>query len=416
MERKQSWRDGDERVAVGDKMSRALDSQLRIFNSGVMGAYVGSPDFGSPLFSGALSALNGALRDGLRLMAGEGREDAPLAILYDNLREADKNALEAAFQDAVRFYGFRPELERWRHLESLLQYFDALAVPKSMMLADDGFKPELLLHHALIRYMGGMFSLGVGDCEGERPFYISEAVSREADRVWGGVVWNLSRGVDLPDVNEMMDVLRERESVIKAAAAFESGAFYVSSEFLAGSLRRFLDGMRDIMERDGGLAPGIRYALSKHGARRSDCDIADIRLEPMANGWCLVWTPGGSRMGSVAERHDGLWFGGGMVGVDRGSVVGLLVDERTRILSVLSDDGDRNLRIFRADGMYAPNEYGQLVCEVWGDIGALSALEMTEFAIAVRSGWGREDARYKARLDRIQGGVAWFSQVRLIVG
>lgn len=101
MERKQLWRDGDERVAVGDKMSRALASQLRIFNSGVMGAYVGSPDFGSPLFSGALSALNGALRDGLRLMVGEGREDAPLAVLYGALGDDDRKSLDAAFADAV---------------------------------------------------------------------------------------------------------------------------------------------------------------------------------------------------------------------------------------------------------------------------------------------------------------------------
>lgn len=413
MERKQLWGDGDERVAVGDKMSRALVSQMRIFNSGVMGAYVSAPDFGSPLFSGALSALNGALRDGLRFMAGEGREDAPLAILYDNLRETDKNALEAAFQDAVRFYGFRPELDAWRHLDSLCEYVGALAVPKSMMLAGDGLSPELLLHHALIRYMAELFALGVDARESDRPFYISEAISREADRIWGGVVWNLSRGVDLSDVNEMMDVLRERESVIKAAAAFDAGAFYVSSEWLAGSLRRFLDGMRDTMERDCGLAPGIRYALSKHGARRSDCDICDIRLEPMANGWCLIWTPAGSRIGSVAERHDGLWFGGGMVGVDRDSAVGLLVDERTRIMSVFSEDGERDLRIFRADGMYAPNEYGQLVCEAWGDVGALIEMGLHKFAI--RGGLGREDVRYEGRLDRIQGGLAWFSEVRLIV-
>lgn len=413
MDRKRSWGDGDERVAVGDKMSSALASQLRIFNSGAMGAYVSAPDFGSPLFSGALSALNGALRDGLRFMAGEGREDAPLAILYSKLDEADRDALEAAFQDAVRFYGYRPELERWRHLESLCEYFGALAVPKSMMIAGDGLKPELLLHHALIRYMADLFALGADVRESERPFYISEAVSREADRVWGDVVWNFSRGVALPDVNEMMDLLRERESVMKVAAAFDAGAFYVNSDFLAGSLRRFLDGMRDAMERDCGLAPGIRYALSKHGARRSDCDISDIRLEPMANGWCLIWTPAGSRIGSVAERHDGLWFGGGMVGIDRDSAVGLLVDERTRIMSVFSEEGERDLRLFRADGMYAPNEYRQFVCEAWGDVAALIEMGLHKFAI--RGGPGREDVRYEGRLDRIQDGRAWFSEVRLIV-
>lgn len=154
------------------------------------------------------------------------------------------------------------------------------------MLADGGLKLELLLHHALIRYMAEMLLFGVGDGDGERPLYISEAVNCAADKVWSEVVCNLSREVDLVDVNEMMDASREWESVFKAAAVFGSGRLEVQSEWRAGSFERFLDGMKVLVESDCEIGPGVKYAMSKYGARGSDCTaVADARFEEIASGW-----------------------------------------------------------------------------------------------------------------------------------
>lgn len=60
-------------------------------------------------------------------------------------------------------------------------------------------------------------------------------------------------------------------------------------------------------------------------------------------------------MGLVAERHDGLWVVADAVVDNRKRAVGLLIDERTRIMSVRgADGGSRDLRICVADGRYAP--------------------------------------------------------------
>lgn len=408
MGKNQAWRDNESRLGVAERLSQTLVSRSRMFHDGVMGAYVDSPDFSSPFFSGALGDMNGALRAGLRFMAGEGREDAPLSALYDKLADSDRELLDSAFADAVDFYGFRPRLARWRHLESLGAYLSALAAGYGDISAAGGRLAELLLHHALIRFMADFFDMD-GDDAVSRPLFLSEAVDVAAGIAWEEARASLPRAPDAEDVAAFYAAMHERGGVFKAAVAAKDTSLDVGNDWGDAALRYTLGYMTALIESDCRIGPAVKYALSAYGARHSDCEaIASVRLEEMANGWSLIWTSDGKRLGSVAERHDGLWYAGGMVAGSRDSAIGLLIEERTGVMSVCGEDGaDKELRIYSADLRYAPR-HGRFFCEVWDEDHGLSDGGAIEFAL---SDGGLLDARYRGVVENVQGRRVWIRDI-----
>lgn len=403
MGKNQMWRDSESRLDVAERLSQTLVSRSRMFHNGVMGAYVGLPDFSWPFFSGTMREMNGALRAGLRFMAGEEREDAPLSALYDKLADGDRALLGFAFADAVDFYGFRPRLVRWRHLESLGAYFGALAVRKGDVSAAEGHQPELLLHHALIRFMADLFDMDDDDVA-SRPLFLSEAVDVAAGIAWEEAQASLPSASDDEDVAAFYAAMHERGGVFKAAIAARGASLDIGNDWGDVALRYVLGYMTALIESDCRIGPAVNYALSAYGARHSDCDaIAGVQLEEMANGWSLAWTPGGKRLGSVAERHDGLWFAGGIVADSRDSAVGILIEERTGMMSVRGEDGARrDLRVYAADEYYSPWE-GRFSCEIWEEDHGLSGMGAIEFALRGRRGNGTLDGRYRGVVEEAQG-------------
>lgn len=399
MDQNQSWRDNSERSAIADDLSGTLLAQSRAFTSGVMGAYVSAPDFSSPFFSGVLSDMNGALRLGLQFMAGAEGEDAPLSTLYCNLANIDRELLDAAFADAVDFYGFRPRLERWRHLGSLSAYLDALSVRADKTLADDYLKPELLLHHALIRFMADLFDMD-DEAAWDRPLFLREAVEAAEGIAWEKALAFLPRAPEASELSAFYAELDERGGIFKAAVAARDALRDAENGWALAALSYVLGHMTALIESDCRIGPAVKYALSAYGARGSDCDaIGGVRLEEVEDGRFLVWTPAGRRLGSIAERHDGLWFAGGMVADSRDSAVGLLIEERTRIMRARCEEGaHRHLRVYVADECYAPRE-GRFVCEIWNEDHGLSDAGAIEFALG---DGGASDARYRGVVEDVQ--------------
>lgn len=102
-------------------------------------------------------------------------------MLYARLGDDDRGELRAAFMDAMRFYGFRPHLERWGHLGSLAAYLGAIRVRNHKTLEDDAPKPELLLHHALVRHLAELFALGANGGAPERPVHLSRVMNEASE-------------------------------------------------------------------------------------------------------------------------------------------------------------------------------------------------------------------------------------------
>ena len=402
----QSWRTGDSRFAVADELLDVMRSRFGIFNEGALRSFVYPLDFASPSLSGAMRDMRGALRSGLRLMAGEDRagedrKDASISALYAGVAESDRELLDAAFMDAVDFYGFRWRMEEWRHLARLGAYLDMRAVGEGEAMADEDCGLEPLLDHALIRFMAELFTMdGLVDAS-SRPRFLSEAIDDAAAREWTAARNERPRIAGAVERRAIDAALDRHGCFMKAAEMTARGDSGVRNIWLRGALLRLLDRMVELIDNDCKIGPAVNYALSKYGARSSDCDaIRAARLEARANGWIAVWTPDGKHLGSVAERHDGLWCAGGMVADGRDSAVGLLIEERTGIMSVRGKDGvGKDLRIYAADWRYAPRD-GRFFCEVWDEDHDLPNEGAIEFAL---SDGGILDGLYRGMVEEAQG-------------
>lgn len=398
----QSWRTSDSRFAVADELLDVMRSRFGMFNEGALRSFVYPLDFASPSLGGAMRDMRGALRSALHLMAGEDRKDAPISALYAGVAESDRELLDAAFMDAVDFYGFRWRMEGWRHLARLGAYLDMRSVGEGEAMADEDCGLEPLLDHALIRFMAELFIMdGIVDAS-SRPRFLSEAIDDAVAREWTAALNERPRIAGVAERRAIEAALDRHGCFMKAAEMTARGDSGVRNVWLRGALLRLRNRMVELIDNDCKIGPAVNYALSKYGARGSDCDaIGGARLEARANGWTIIWTPDGKCLGSVAERHDGLWCAGGMVADGRDSAVGLLIEERAGIMSVRGKDGviGKDLRIYAADWRYAPRD-GRFFCEVWDEDRDSLSEGAIEFAL---SDGGILDGRYRGVVEKIQG-------------
>lgn len=397
-----NWRDNGLRMSVACDLFAALESQAAIFNDVGMRTYVGRPDFDAQLYAEALRWLNEAMRTGLDFMSGARCEGMPLVELYDELSDADRLLVDRAFDDAVGFYGYWPRLDGWRHLRCAREYLRVLVARRGALESGKNDMPELLLHHALALFLAESLWAERG-VEVRAPF-ISEMYGEREAALWRDARRARAFGAGKGDATSGADNFG---GPLKAVLDAEAAGYADCDEARAGEFKAFLTLMRHAADNDAKTGPAIAYGLSRAAVRDYEIEGWEkARSEPLASGWRLVWTPANRRLGSIGERHDGLWFAGGRVAESEAGAIGALMRDRTRVMGFQAPDGSRKeARVHAADGGYGLCE-GEFFFELW-DADAGVCADSVAFIALDADGRDDVDVGILGIVERLDGPRVW---------
>lgn len=302
-----------------------------------------------------------------------------LAKVYTHITSPDvKNQLKAAFGDAVSFYGFQVERDKWQHLADLETYLaktgdkDLFEVYRYWALEkkDDLLSKEipiLFLSREMVRFIADLLS-DFGSGEGG-PFPVSELVEQEIGEA-------LSRGRSKSYIKRAQECPEEWEAEDDALTAWLQGhpslrlAMKKAVERNFAALNSQANGVlsavhNDLTEiTDYRVKPALTHALQTFRAKASECQAvvppALVNEYPNGRG-ASVDTPAGSPLGRMEERYDGLWWVKSFrnkserdIANSKSDAVGLLVDAGTKLVSVsVNRDPAQLKRVFFPRGYFA---------------------------------------------------------------
>ena len=378
-------------------VARALEESIEMFDAVPMHNDL-ALEYSIPSYALRASMLHTALEQGMKEILRQ--HYGPTAIphthelkkVHQLLPERHRQELNNAFEDAVKFYGFRTERNDLKHLSDLKTYLRTTS-------NDERFKiyrywaiereehwlaypqADLLLSREIVRYIADKLTGFDKDIGG--PFTVSQAVERKIEetlfrRCYQPLPQREQEDPDgwKADDDQLTEWLNGYSSCLTAIKYAFHSDFNVVNKQASDILRNVHHDLAS--ESDYKVKPALQYALLTFRAKSVECSVTIPALvEPGSNGRSIsVKTPAGSSLGLAYERHDGLWtvtsITGQNIAQSKGDAVGLLVNSRTEVVSV-SVPGRHNYkaRVYFPNGRswfrinaIRPRDEGRS-CEFW---------------------------------------------------
>ena len=275
------------------------------------------------------SLLHTALEQGMKAMRQRSFPKAKpckghaLNEVYKATGQANQRLLEAAFTDAVKFYGFRPQQPDQAHLTDLRKYFAETgqekrfqeyrywAVEEKEAWLDEPLA-VLRINRELVRFMADLLSKRESRIGG--PFTVSQLVENKIkDALFRRRYQPLPQREQTDydgwkaDDDALTGWLSSHTSLLSAMRSAFEQRFAVVNEQASRVLRRVYNDLAE--EADYRTKPALRYALETFQAVSANCPVTPpatfVTNDKLR--WSAIQTPAGTGIGLAEERHDGLW-------------------------------------------------------------------------------------------------------------
>ena len=313
-----------------------------------------------------------------------------LVKIYRGLSDSDRELLDKAFKDAVSFYGFQVNRDEWTHMSDFDTYL-AETGDKGLFLnfrywyfeGDSRLfgspMPDLLINREMARFISDALT-GRDNLDGG-PFSVSRLVNYQISETLRHQLQldnaSMRRFNEDPqgyetDCLELFKWLREHSSLLLALKDAYVHNFDVLNEWNNTVLSSVYASLKKT--NDSRIRLALNYAFKKFDAKSSGCDrevISSAHI-PKAGRRRTVRTPSGRILGSITERHDGLWMVEDALAIwqqlafGRDDAIGLLIEDGTERVSVALNGG---APVETRSYFPAPYPYRfsgeEVLCEFW---------------------------------------------------
>lgn len=221
--------------------------------------------------------------------------------------------LEAAFDDAVRFYGFKPNAKGFTHLKSIEAYFSATGTEKSFNAMryweieqppDEEVisKVSLLIHGELLRAISQLFVRGMDRRTVSQRVEIVVLEALVKDRV--AELGHAPGSPEEKDVQSYLEWLRVFANRREALADAKRRNFDIGNATANNALVSAYNALYQVND------PAVRYYLNTLDTLPSQQrdyipKVEWFGLTEYRNG--VVESPAGTPLGVIEKRTDGLW-------------------------------------------------------------------------------------------------------------
>ena len=359
-------------------VANTLDEAIRTFDAASITNDL-ALEFWMPSYSAQALSLHNALEKGMKYLSSDYKRTHDLEAIYRRLSISKRESIDGAFGDAVSFFEVQIDREEWIHMRDCKIYLgitgDKDAYQKLRFWDLEGNSdlfekplPDLLINREMVRFIYDVI-IGYDNREGG-PFFVSQLVDQEilASFIREGYVANSKsqRSDEEPDALKedirmlWQWVLNEHDSLLLAIKDAYEHNFDVLNEWCNTVLKGVYDSLKELKETgDYRIKPALTYKLLTFDAKTSDCDhetikSAHVRQVGRRGTRESVETPFGWPLGSIIERHGGLWTAEYAsanrrarnprakrqeLAVDRNHAIGLLIENETEKVSVALNGG-----------------------------------------------------------------------------
>ena len=358
--------DYKKRSDVSGRLRQTSAQIAEVLANPMMRSNAVTPDMRYGFYPTSAHDLHFALELGMKSMYGAECKIHDLGTIYDKRCFSERRLLAGAFDDAVAFFGFRVDRDEWAHMRGVKTYlaqtgsvdrFNQLRYAPREGFSYDGHLPDLRINYEMVRFISDAlvnYGSGLGG-----PFFLSRLVDRVVRNAYRDElgVFNASNEEQAKTVRLWIDGHKSVLSAIKKAYECD---FHVLNDSCDEFLRRLYGALKDEPIDDWRIRPALDYVFSTFGAKASYCEeVASARICQSE----LVYTPAGSLLGAIKERHDGLWLANEHLALRRSDAVGLVIEDRSERVFWFDKRVRRDARVHFPDGAYGID--GEVVCEFW---------------------------------------------------
>ena len=329
-----------------------------------------------------------ALELGMKYMSPAYKHTHQLVKIYRGLSGSDRELLDKAFKDAVSFYGFQVDRDDLMHMSDFDAYL-AKTGDKNLFLdfrywplqGESGLfesrirLPDPTINREMVRFISDVIR---GDGKVGAGVFVSKLVDIEIQKSFhqkGYVDNGNSRRLNkereaLDEDNRILWQWANKHGSLLLALKYAcEHDFDVLNDWGNTVLISVCDSLKE--SDDYRIKPALDYALSTFGAKSSDCEAISSACVSQDGRFGTVKTPGGSLLGEIIERDDGLWMASifyrvsNQLTLTRDDAIGWVIENVTDAVSVsLNGEAFNDARIYSPDGHYFGEE---VLCEFWSD-------------------------------------------------